>query len=222
MLAVFCWGSYAAPLANAVGFWNIVSLIMLTSLIIGPSLTFLVYKSKKKSLKFDLICIFILQIITLLYGAYTLYIARPVWIVHSVDRFELVRNTDLYDQDSIPKNKKFEFTPKFSVKFVGVELSKNPVQRQEDLSRAMFAKLTLSMQPSRYILYQNVQKIALKNAHNLKELFDYNAHIDVTDILEKNPESFAYIPLKASHKDMSVLIDKNGNVIRIVNLRPWN
>ncbi len=156
MLAVFCWGSYAAPLANAVGFWNIVSLIMLTSLIIGPSLTFLVYKSKKKSLKFDLICIFILQIITLLYGAYTLYIARPVWIVHSVDRFELVRNTDLYDQDSIPKNKKFEFTPKFSVKFVGVELSKNPVQRQEDLSRAMFAKLTLSMQPSRYILYQNV------------------------------------------------------------------
>lgn len=222
IIAVFYWGSYAAPLAQAVGFWPIALLMLLTVVVIGPCLTFLIYKPEKASLKFDLSCILLLQVFALSYGVYTLYEARPIWIVHSVDRFELIRNNDLYAADSTPKSNTFATLPQFSTQVAAVELSYDNKQRQDDLSNAVFLGLTLSMQPSRYVNYQKVQAAALKNAHSLQQLNQFNPPANVEKILKKYPQSHAYIPLRAQQQDQVVLIDAKGAIVKIVNLRPWN
>lgn len=222
VIAVFYWGSYAAPLAQAVGFWSIALLMLLTVVVIGPCLTFLVYKPNKSSLKFDLSFLFVLQLVALGYGAFILYDARPVWFVHSVDRFELVRNNDIYAADPQASLAQFAMIPQFSAQVAAVQLSQDPKQRQDDLSNAVFLGLTLSMQPSRYVDYEQVQIAALKEAYSLQQLYKFNAKQDVEEILKKFPESHAYIPLRAHQQDQVVLIDILGGILDIVDLRPWN
>jgi len=55
----------------------------------------------------------------------------------------------------------------------------------------------------------------------LSMLKKYNSARLADGILNQYPNAHGYIPLKASHIDMSVLIDKNGEVVKIVDLRPW-
>lgn len=222
IIAMFYCGSYAAPLAQAVGFWSIALLILLTVIVIGPCITFLVYRPNKSSLKFDLSFLVILQLAALGWGVFSLYDARPVWIVHSVDRFELIQNNDLYIAETIPKQNEFTTPPQFFAQVAAIELSKDNTQRQEDLSNAIFSGLTLSMQPSRYVSYQQVQTVALRNAHSLQELNQFNSRADVDEILKKYPNSQAYIPLRAKQQDQVVLVDAKGDIVKIVNLRPWD
>ena len=44
----------------------------------------------------------------------------------------------------------------------------------------------------------------------------------VENILAKYPQATAFLPMKASAVDMTVLIDQKANVVKIVNLRPWH
>ena len=99
VILFFQFTSYSPPLSSAVNFWQIILIFCLVDLLIGPFLAFLIYKEGKKSLKFDLSIIILFQAIAFLYGAYSIFDARPAWIVYSVDRFELVKNTDIYIED---------------------------------------------------------------------------------------------------------------------------
>lgn len=52
-------------------------LLVLIDVIVGPLLTFVVYKKNKKYLKIDLSMIALMQILALSYGVYTIYNGRP-------------------------------------------------------------------------------------------------------------------------------------------------
>ena len=41
-------------------------------------------------------------------------------------------------------------------------------------------------------------------------------------ILAKYPQATAFLPLKTSVMDMTVLVDQNSNVVKVVDLRPWH
>ncbi|MEG0771590.1 MAG: type IV pilin accessory protein, partial [Clostridia bacterium] len=78
---------YPSPLAQAVGVTHIFLMLLAIDVVIGPILGLLVYKEGKKSLKFDLIVIILLQLSALCYGIYSIEQGRPVWLVYNVDRF---------------------------------------------------------------------------------------------------------------------------------------
>lgn len=69
-LVFFIW--YPSPLANAVGVTHIFLMLLAIDVIIGPLLGLLVYKERKKSLKFDLSVIIIIQIAALCYGIFSI------------------------------------------------------------------------------------------------------------------------------------------------------
>jgi len=56
----FIW--YPQPLAKAVGVIHIFIMLIVIDVILGPSLSFFVYKEAKKTLKFDLAVIILIQI----------------------------------------------------------------------------------------------------------------------------------------------------------------
>lgn len=213
--------SYSYPLSLAVNFWQIALVFCAVDLLIGPFLAFLIYKEGKKSLKFDLSVIILFQAIAFLYGAYSLFEARPAWIVYSVDRFELVKNTDIYVSNFNSIKSKYTKPSILRSQVVAVQLSKSKEQYQQDLSNAVFAGLTLSRQPERYVDYRLEQPEVIKSMLQLSMLKKYNSARLADKILNQYPNAHGYTPLKASHIDMSVLIDKNGEVIKIVDLRPW-
>ncbi len=89
--------------------------------ILGPLLTLIVFKSGKKSLKFDLFCIAVFQTCALAYGVYVMFEARPVFTVFNKDSFKISSVVDI-SADELEKARRPEFK-KLSItgpKLVGI------------------------------------------------------------------------------------------------------
>lgn len=219
-LVFFVW--YRSPLAIAVGVTHIFLMMLAIDVIIGPLLSFLVYKVGKKSLKFDLSVIILLQISALLYGIYSIEQGRPAWLVYYADRFELVRKNEII-QDNIAKAlPQYQQSSWFKPQYVTVEFSKDVNQRNGDMFTEVLGGISLAQRPERYVELNKAKKQMQQRAQKLELLQQYNNKTDVEKILAKYPQATAFLPMKASAVDMTVLIDQKANVVKIVDLRPWH
>jgi len=212
---------YPAPLAKAVGVTHIFLMMLAIDGIVGPMLGLLVYKEGKKSLKFDLSVIILIQISALCYGIYSIAQGRPAWLVYSIDRIELIRNNDIQQQPNVNIKPEYQSPTWTGPQYVGVLLSEDKKQKQNDMFNAVFG-LTLAKQPDRYVTFNKVQPDIQKNAQDLKLLNQFNNKLELNLILNQYPDANAFVPLKANALDMTVLVNKEtGEVVKIVDLRPW-
>lgn len=212
---------YSAPLARAVGVTQIMLILASIDVIIGPVLGFLVYKEHKKSLKFDLAVIILVQICALGFGVYSVAQGRPVWIVHDVDRFQVVRNNELILGDLTKIRPEFQQVSWGSPQYAAAVFSTDREQRQEDMFTEVAGGISIAQRPERYVPLVEVTPKIQERAKPLAELDNHNDGQNVKKILAKYPNATAFLPLKASSIDMTVLVDKDGNVVKIVDLRPW-
>jgi len=78
-LLVLHW--YPLPYFWAEGAWQGVRIAAVVDVVLGPLLTLIVYRQGKKSLKLDLGLIALVQIAALLWGLYSIYQVRPMFVV---------------------------------------------------------------------------------------------------------------------------------------------
>jgi len=219
-LIFFVW--YPSPLAQAVGVIYIFLMLLAIDVVIGPILGILVYKQGKKTLKMDLIVIILLQLSALGYGIYSIEQGRPAWLVYNVDRFELVRNNEIMDQNINQAQPQFQQSSWLKPQFVATEFANNAQQRSDDMFAEVLGGISIAQRPERYIELNKAKKQMQQRKQKLELLQKYNNKIDVEKILAKYPQASAFFPLKTSVVDMTVLIDQNANVVKIVDLRPWH
>ena len=89
-LIYFVW--YPAPFYQLSGGKDLLELIFIVDVVLGPLLTLVVY-NQKKSLRertLDIGLIVCLQLAALGYGLYTVHLARPVFVVFGCSRFRVV------------------------------------------------------------------------------------------------------------------------------------
>jgi hypothetical protein len=77
------------------GIGPIFGVLAVTALVLGPVLTFAVYRKGKKGLFFDLVVIALLQIAALGYGAWTIHSERPLYLVFALDRYNVLGGRDV-------------------------------------------------------------------------------------------------------------------------------
>lgn len=215
----FVW--YPAPLAKAVGVTQIFLMMLAIDVIVGPLLGLLVYKEGKKSLKFDLTVIIVIQISALVYGIYNIEQGRPAWLAYNVDRFELVRKNEIIDQNINQAKSKFQQVSWFKPQYVAVNFAKYIQQRNNDMFAEVLGGISLAQRPERYVDFAQAKKHIQKRAQSLELLQQYNDKSVVEKTLVKYPKAIAFLPIKASAVDMTVLINHKGEVVKIVDLRPW-
>ena len=104
ILVFYVW--HPVPLAKAIGVTHIFLMMLTIDVVLGPLLILIIAKEGKKSLKFDLIVICLLQISALIYGMYNITVSRPIWITFDTMRFELVQANNIPQED-----KKFTMSP---------------------------------------------------------------------------------------------------------------
>lgn len=218
-LVFFVW--YSSPLATAVGVTHIFLMVLAIDVIVGPLLGLLVYKEGKKSLKFDLTVIILIQISALLYGIYSIEQGRPAWLVYNVDRFELVRKNEIVAQNINQAKPQFQQISWLKPQFVATEFAKNTQQRNDDMFAEVLGGISLAQRPERYVDFSQAKEHIQKRAQSLELLQQYNDKAAVAKTLAKYPQATAFLPMKASSVDMTVLINKQGEVVKIVDLRPW-
>ena len=220
LLVLFIW--YPSPLATAVGVTHIFLMLLVIDVILGPLLGLLVYKEGKKTLKFDLSTIILIQIAALCYGVFSIEQGRPAWLVYNVDRFELVRKNELVDTNIQHSQSQFQKPSWFKPQYVASEFAKDTQQRQNDIFTEVLGGISLAQKPDRYVELTQAKTQIQQRALPLIELQQYNQKTDVEKTLAKYPDADAWLPLKANAVDMVVLVNKeSASIIKIVDLRPW-
>lgn len=213
----FLW--YPAPLFKATNAGKILVMILIVDLILGPLLTLVVYKKHKKTLKMDLTIIALIQLSALIYGLYSLYEARPVFIAYVVDRFDLVRANDILEVDE-----QIYHLPKLGPEYTYVDLMElNATEKLDSILDETTYNISPAQRPKFYNNFELAKPLIIEKSQNLILLNDYNNPTEVKKILQKYPKADSFLPLKANAVDMTALIDKkhNGNLIAVVDLRPW-
>lgn len=220
-LIYFVW--YPTPLDKATGVTEIFLILLAIDVIIGPILTFVVYRKGKRTLKFDLLVIVLLQLSALLYGLYTVYQGKPAWLVFNADRADVVRinEIDTRKKDQTPQEYK---TPSlFYPQWVAAKQPDNIDERNAITFEAVFSGVDIAQRPELYSPITESKLEINSKALNLNQLSKYNDRDITKNVLEKYPNADAYLPLKANAVDMTVLVNrKTGEVVKIVDLRPWN
>ena len=222
---VLCWIFtvwYPAPLAKATGVTHIVLLMITIDVIVGPILGFIVYKEYKKSLKFDLMVIVLLQLAALSYGIYSLAEGRPVWMAFNGNRFELIRNNELIDINTDSHvNNEYYHPSLLGPKYVAVKIAEDQLEREKNMFEELQGGISLAQRPERYVTIAEANERMIETAEDVSDLKNYNSEIVVNSILSKYSNVNSYLGLKANAIDMTVLLDDKGNTIEIVDLRPW-
>lgn len=96
---VLVWRWYPPGLFHMARAGTLLNLIGGVDLVLGPLLTLIVFKQGKKSLKFDLAVIALLQLAALLFGLHTAWQSRPVFLVASDTRMTLVYANEIEAAD---------------------------------------------------------------------------------------------------------------------------
>lgn len=211
------------PLQTAVGVGGIFSLLVVVDVVLGPLLTLLVASSpQKKTLKFDLSVIVLLQLLAYLYGMYSIAVSRPVYVAFDRLRFDVVQADSVVRPEGAVVLPAFAHNPKFKFQWVAVR----PFRDAAEQSQRTFDELQTGISPAMRADYYQPLETAwpemLAKKHDLSELAKYNPKDRVEALLGQYPQADGYLALKAPVQDMTVLLDSRQKaILGIVDLRPW-
>lgn len=221
----FIW--YPAPLYTAVGVTKIFLILLAVDITIGPLITFIVYKKDKKSLKFDLAVVALLQLAALCYGMNTVFVGRPAFVVFNVDRFDVSRAHEIDPKSAEKAEKSGNASAIISwlqPKWVGAVASKDPNRRQEILFSSVVGGNDWPQLPELFVPLADVKKQMLERARSLVELrklHDKEPEI-IQELANWKDSEVKWLALRASAKDTVVLIDANSAaVIKALDIKPW-
>jgi hypothetical protein len=217
MLMFALW--YPSSYFSLMGGGKLISLIAGVDVFLGPLLTLIVFKPQKKSLKFDLTCIAMLQIIAMSYGMYVMFEARPVFTVFNKTNFHVVSVVDIHPQE-LAKGKSEKWR---TLSITGPVLVAIGAPDKNDKVETAFAMVEAEhayRYPRLYDDYEAHKPEVIKAAKPLKDLVvdDKNSAINNFLLDQNRPISdFGYLPIKSEVSEASAIIDiKTGNLIKII------
>jgi len=218
---------YPPPYSHAVGADQLVLLLLGVDVVLGPLLTLVVFKSGKKSLKFDLTVIALMQACAFFYGMSVVVRARPAFIVGRVDRFVIVSANDL-ENDDLKKATKSEFRspPWTGPKIVGALLPTD-IKQLNTVKFSSIAGKDLEKFPQFYVDYERAAPDLLKVAKPLDDLRKTRPKsvVDIDAFLNRHglqENSVVWLPLDARLANMTMLLDRaSGRPLGALSFDPW-
>jgi hypothetical protein len=217
---------YYSILAHTQAIGSILLIVLAVDVVLGPLMTLIVFKVGKKSLKFDLSCIALAQLIFLGFGLNTVFTARPAFLVFAKDRFEVMSPIDWADADSAKAS--IHAKPSFfRPQFVGAITPSDPKERDAMLTSSLAGGADLAQMPQYYVPYDQVKNDVLKRLKSLSELKQLNVGSELqiqsyVKSLKLQEDQIGYLPLRGKINDAAVLINRsNGEILELVNFKPW-
>jgi hypothetical protein len=148
--AILVWRWYPPGLFHMANADKLLLIIAGVDVVMGPLLTLIVYKQGKRSLKFDLAVIALLQLAALGYGLNAVWQSRPVYMVAMVDRFRLVFANELDPSDLRQASDRFKSLPWLTVETVAALAPDDPQERQRLLFMTLDTGKDLDRMPKYY------------------------------------------------------------------------
>lgn len=221
-LIIYYW--FPNSLVHVSNFKEIALLIVSIDLILGPLLTFIIFKPKKKGLKFDLSAIATFQACALVYGLFTLYQAHPVYIAFNIDRFTLVSAIEAKPENAL--NNEFNVSKYALPKLVVAKIPEGEKARSDFLIEVMSGSPDVAFRPDLYQPYEdNISDILAKSLDPNIIFSDEKPKEKLEAFIKKygkSKEDYAYLPLVGPTKDAIWVLDSiTAKPIDIIIVDPW-
>ena len=220
--ATLVW--YPSPFLKISGLGNIILILVTVDLILGPALTFVLYKPNKKGLKLDLSIVAATQLAALLYGMHTIYIAHPIYTVYAIDRFSLINPTDI-DINAL-KDNSLKVSGWWKPEIVYAQKPQDPKIATQILLDALSGKPDIDARPQYYepfmphsqdVLAHSLPLDALQSdATNKSKLEQFLAQHG------KTANDYAYLPLIGKDNDIIWVWSRAPfQPIGTLDINPW-
>ena len=213
---------YPWPLWRTSGVLGIYGLLALVQLILGPALTFFLYKKEKSKFVLDVFIVLLIQLAAYVHGMAVVVKGRPAWLVYAVDDFEIVRHADLNLKEA--EGIRDEFFPSIGrgPSIVAAVYSEDKEIQFKQKQDELISGKKLVFEPEAYKAFATQSHRVQAKARGLEELEKFNAKHAVDDVRREWPLATSWLPLKGAHQDMAVLLDKDAAVVAVADLRPWD
>lgn len=219
---------YPHPFREISGGRTLFGILVAVDVVVGPLLTWLVFNRRKPSteLRRDLAVIGALQLFALGYGLWSMYQARPVYLVHEVDRFVAVSAADIDPADLPTAQPEFRSVPWMGVRAIGLREPKDAAEKLKGMELAIAGK-DLSLQPWLWQELSDANREAiLKRSKPLKELSarSNTNRIAVEEWLADHPETeteYRYFPLVSREHYWTVVVDGSLNMVGYLPIDPF-
>lgn len=239
---------YRPPFSFVQDVYRVALTLVAVDLVVGPMLTYMLYKPGKKGLKFDLTMVGLMQIAALCYGLMVCFQSRPVYAVYNEGRFSTVNPDEYIDVENakIPKNHPY---PKYSLTGpVWVGARKPTPLRDEDRYFIEFSTESgggMRLMPRLYVPYETISKEAAAAGKRIADI-DFNATVskaarqpglpkpapltasDRESVrqwvqgLGLPPEKVVLLPLVGSHRVAIVAVEAGqGRILDSIAVSPW-
>lgn len=152
------------------------------------------------------------------YGFYTIAKGCPAWIVYDSLAFQIVRHSDIETSYLHLAKPEYQHPSWFKPQVVALLDTKN-IQKTHPIP-----KFTIAMDhPMYYTDLKNAKFKIGEIAFSVKDLSKFNNEKKIQQVLAEFPTADSWLGLSGLEQDMVGLLNKeNTEVIKIVNLRPWN
>jgi hypothetical protein len=220
---------YPGPFFTAMGGNDLVIILLGVDVVLGPLITLIVFNPKKRPalLRLDLALIGTIQAAALAYGVSVIAEVRPVYMVFTVDRFDLVAANDLKEAElARAKDSRFRSIPWGRPATIAVASPTDPKEQMRVIQSALEGA-DLQTFPQYYVDYEMLAAKALGKSKPYSVL--RRRHPESLAVLDKRlaelgkrEEEVRFLPLKARKTDYCVLLDaKSGAVLGFLELYPW-
>ena len=225
LLALFWFVWYPSPLFKAVGGYELFLMLLAIDVILGPLLTLVVFKSGKKSLKFDLAFIGLVQAAALFFGVWTLLAGRPVYVAALGIRFDVIQASQVAQSDLDAARKSL---PLWGPEWVGFKEAADLKERERILFSGVNGGYDYGQLPQYHAPLESMRSKLLANALPISALRAKNPTQDaeITAWLAsygRDDSSTVFQGLRARSQDMAVILDaKTAAVVGIAPFKPWD
>jgi hypothetical protein len=219
---------YPTPLEEAAGVTHIFLMLLAVDVVLGPCITLIIFNPAKKELKYDLTIVLLIQLAALFYGLYSVFEARPVYIVYIGNRFDLVYANDLTEKKLAKvSNPLFKSPPLGQPEIIAITQPTDEKTRTDIMFSAISGGDDLPQLPQYYVSYGEKKSEAIKKLQPIEKLRELNPDnlekvIALTQKYAAKATGIGFIPLKGKVKHAAVIISKDtGDVLEITALKPW-
>lgn len=215
---------YPSPYGFISGGFHLLAILVGVDVVCGPLLTLILFnpvKARRETLV-DMLLVVGIQLAALIFGVHTAFEARPLYLVHEVDRFRVISNPDYLgvDVQAVLEKMAPEIAPRWyrGPVTVGIREPANAEERQAVMLDAVSGGRDYSQRPDFYIPYDDAYRPkVLGHAQPLRMLIERypQAAAEAVAILRRYDvpmQKAVFLPVQ--HKqDWVVIMDQSARIL---------
>jgi len=211
---------------KVVGAAEVLMILIVVDLVLGPLLTLILFKPGKWGLKFDISMVVAVQLVALVYGVHTLYQERPYYAVFVMDRFEILALRDI-DQSKI-SDPALQSKPWNQPIYVVATMPVDMKEQQRVLEETIFeGKPDIHLRPEYWSPYIDKAEAVSKGARSLDQLLERRPDMqdEINTVMQRSERSgeLAYVPIMGRQRVFSLVLDtRTWMPVDVIDIDPWD